>query len=110
VHPSRVDRRRLRSFTDLPNVGPAFAKDLALLGFTSPEQLRAQDPVQLYDRLSAITRVRQDPCVLDTLMSITAFMDGEPPRVWWAYTDERKRLMAERGPLRASDAAFGAKA
>ncbi len=108
--PPRVDRRRLRSFTDLPNVGKAFAKDLELLGFTSPEQLRAQDPVQLYDRLSAITRVRQDPCVLDTLMSITAFMDGDPPRVWWAYTDERKRMIAERGFLSASDTTSRAKA
>jgi hypothetical protein len=25
-------------------------------------------------------------------MSITDFMGGNPPRPWWAYTGERKRL------------------
>ncbi len=96
MNPTKVDRRRLHQFTDLPNVVKAFAKDLELLGFTSPAQLTAQDPVALYDRLCELTRTRQDPCVLDTLMSITRFMDGEQARAWWHYTDERKRLMAAR--------------
>lgn len=96
MNPAKVDRRRLQSFTDLPNVGKAFAGDLELLGFTAPEQLKGQDPVQLYDRLCELTRTRQDPCVLDTLISITRFMDGEKAREWWAYTDERKRMMAAR--------------
>jgi hypothetical protein len=26
------------------------------------------------------------------LISITRFMNGEPPRPWWIYTAERKRL------------------
>lgn len=96
MHPAKVDRRRLQSFTDLPNVGKAFAQDLELLGFTSPEQLKGQDPVQLYDRLCELTRTRQDPCVLDTLISITRFMDGDRARVWWDYTAERKRMMGAR--------------
>lgn len=97
MHPTKVDRRRLRSFTDLPNVGKAFAEDLTLLGFTSPAELKGEDPVQLYDRLCELTRTRQDPCVLDTLMSITRFMDGERARAWWEYTPERKRMMEVRG-------------
>lgn len=97
MNPAKVDRRRLQSFTDLPNVGKAFAEDLKQLGFTSPAQLKGQDPVQLYDRLCELTRTRQDPCVLDTLMSITRFMDGEPARAWWDYTPERKRMMVARG-------------
>lgn len=96
MHPAKVDRRRLQSFTDLPNVGKAFAEDLRQLGFTAPAQLKGQDPVQLYDRLCELTRTRQDPCVLDTLISITRFMDGEPPRAWWDYTPERKRMMGAR--------------
>lgn len=96
MHPSKVDRRRLQSFTDLPNVGESFAGDLRQLGFTSPAQLTGQDPVQLYNRLCDLTRTRQDPCVLDTLISITRFMDGEKARVWWDYTAERKRMMAAR--------------
>ena len=71
-------------------------EDLTLLGFTSPAQLKGQDPVQLYDRLCELTHCRQDPCVLDTLMSITRFMDGGRARPWWDYTEERKRLIAAR--------------
>ncbi|MFP5353782.1 MAG: helix-hairpin-helix domain-containing protein [Gemmatimonadota bacterium] len=96
MHPAKVDRRHLQHFTDLPNVGKAFAEDLRQLGFSSPAQLAGQDPVQLYDRLCELTRTRQDPCVLDTLISITRFMDGGKPRAWWEYTAERKRMMAGR--------------
>jgi len=42
------------------------------------------------------TGVRHDPCVIDVFMSITRFMDGEEPRPWWAYTDERKRVLNEK--------------
>ena len=96
MNPSKVVRSRVRALTDLPNVGPATAADLRLLGYERPADLRGADAVDLYRRLCAKTRSRQDPCVLDTLMSITRFMDGDPPRVWWAYTDERKHLMAAR--------------
>lgn len=101
MHPTKVNRRQLQDFTDLPNVGKAFAEDLRLLGFTAPAQLAGQDPLQLYDRLCELTRTRQDPCVLDTLMSITRFMDGGRPRPWWEYTPERKRMMAQREASRA---------
>ncbi len=91
MHPSKVKRDAVHALTDLPNVGPAIARDLEQLGFTFPAQLAGQDPLALYHRLSALTRVRQDPCVLDTFISIVRFMDGERPRPWWAYTAERKR-------------------
>ena len=91
MNPAKVDRTRLRRFTDLPNVGPAFARDLELLGFESPAELSGQDPMKLYRSLSRKTGVRQDPCVLDTFISITRFMDGDPPRPWWSYTAERKQ-------------------
>lgn len=96
MNPAKVNRKSLHTFTDLPNVGKAFAEDLRLLGFTAPAQLKGQDPLQLFDRLCELTHSRQDPCVLDTLMSITRFMDGGRARPWWDYTDERKQLMAAR--------------
>ena len=34
--------------------------------------------------------MRQDPCVLDTLMAATDFMRGAPAAPWWKYTAERK--------------------
>jgi len=91
VNPAKVRRDRLFLLTDLPNIGPAMARDLRLLGFERPEQLAGQDPQALYDRLCLLTGVRQDPCVLDVLKSVTRFMDGDDPRPWWFYTPERKR-------------------
>ena len=94
MNPSKVSRDSLHALTDLPNVGPAFERDLMLLGIQRPQELTGQDPVELYHRLAELTGVRQDPCVLDVMISLTRFMDGDPPRPWWDYTAERKQMMA----------------
>ena len=91
MHPDKVRRERLSTLTDLPNIGPSLAADLHLLGIETPQQLTGRDGLQLYRRLCEITQVRQDPCVLDTFLSITDFMTGNPARCWWHYTAERKR-------------------
>jgi hypothetical protein len=75
----------------LPNVGPAMAGDLRLLGIQHPEQLRGRDAFALYRQLERATGHRQDPCVLDTFMAIVDFMGGAAPKPWWAYTAERKQ-------------------
>ncbi len=75
----------------LPNIGPALAADLRLLGIHHPDELRHHDPFVMYQRLCALTGQRQDPCVLDTFMAATDFMQGAAPRPWWHYTAQRKR-------------------
>jgi Pathogenicity locus len=97
MNPKKVDRSRLNRLADLPNIGKAGAGDLVLLGIESPEQLVGKDPFELYDRLCHLTGLRQDPCVLDVLISVTRFMAGDEPRPWWEYTEERKRLWIEAG-------------
>jgi hypothetical protein len=96
MNPAKVKRDRLRRLTDLPNIGPAMAGDLELIGIRKPDQLAGKNPLKLYRRLCVASGARQDPCVLDTFISITRFMDGDEPRPWWAYTGERKRLY---GPI-----------
>jgi Pathogenicity locus len=81
---------------DLPNVGPAVAGDLRLLGITRPKQLCGRDPYKLYEQLCRVTGQGHDPCLIDTFISIVRFMDGEPAKPWWKYTSERKREMARR--------------
>lgn len=81
---------------DIPNVGPAIAGDLRSLGIDAPAKLIGADPFELHDALSAVTGVRQDPCVLDTFMAAVDFMGGGEARPWWEFTAERKRLCAER--------------
>ncbi len=95
MNPDKVERSRVKQFTDLPNVGKATAGDLRLLGFDSPEQLAGQCPFALYERLCRETGARHDPCVIDVFMSITRFLNGEPPRPWWDFTETRKRMLDE---------------
>lgn len=80
----------------LANIGPAMVRDFARLGITEPAQLAGQDAVELYERLRETDGVRHDPCVLDTFMSAVDQADGAPPRPWWTYTPERKRLLGTR--------------
>lgn len=83
-----VDARRL---TDIPNIGPAMAGDLRLLGVAAPADLHGQDPAALYLRLCRLTEARHDPCVLDTLMAAVAFVEHDDARPWWAFTEQRKQ-------------------
>lgn len=85
-----TERCAIERFEQIPNVGRATAEDLRLLGFHQPSELIGQDPRSLYDRLCERTATRQDPCVLDVLISAVRYMEGAPARPWWAYTTERK--------------------
>jgi len=96
MNPAKVDRNCLITLTDLPNIGPAMAEDFRLLGIDEPVQLAGRDPFQLYEQLCEITATRQDPCVIDVFISVTRFMSGDEPRPWWAYTEERKQLLAKK--------------
>ena len=91
MHPSKVDRNRLTQLTDLPNIGKACAADLRLLGILEPQQLIGKNPYELFDALCKKTGMQIDPCMLDTFISITRFMDGAPPQPWWTYTEEHKQ-------------------
>lgn len=91
MNPSKVQRSRTRRLTDLPNVGPVVARDLESIGVNAPSELEGRDPFEMYELLCERKHVRQDPCLLDTLMSITDYVSGNAPRPWWAYTEERKR-------------------
>ena len=93
MSPSKVVRERVTRLTDLPNIGKSIAADLELLGIKEPAQLAGKSPYEMYDRLCRKTRTVHDPCLLDTFISITRFMNGEPPRPWWHFTAERKRTV-----------------
>lgn len=97
MNPNKVDRSRLVTLTDLPNIGPACAHDLRLLGIHEPSQLVGQRPFEMYEKLCTKTGSRHDPCVIDVFMSVTRFMAGEEARPWWTYTQERKQSFMRDG-------------
>lgn len=96
MSPSKVLREKVRLLTDLPNVGPSLAGDLQLIGIRTPDELKGRDPYALFERLCEVTQQRHDPCVLDIFISVTRFMNGEPPAVWWQFTAERKKALLSR--------------
>ena len=95
--PSRLTARkathaRLATVLEaIPNVGASIARDLRSIGIEQPRDLIGRNPHSLYLALCDRTRVRQDPCVLDTFISAVRFMEGAPARPWWSYTAERKK-------------------
>ena len=80
-----------QALEQLPNIGPALAADLRLLGIQHPRQLAQADALQLYRQLGHSTGKRQDPCVLDAFMAAIDFMRGADARPWWEYTALRKQ-------------------
>jgi len=90
------DDDNIARLTDIPNIGPAMARDLNLLGIKRPEQLRGRDPYLLYEDLCRVTGKRQDPCVLDVFIAAVRFMAGEPARPWYHYTAERKATLRRK--------------
>ena len=89
-------RSEFANLEQLPNVGPAIAADLRLLGVTRPRDLLGRDPYALYDDLCRLTGERHDPCLLDVFIAAVRFMAGSPAKPWWAYTAERKRALRAR--------------
>lgn len=93
--PKAATAAECHELEQLPNIGPALAADLRLIGIRTPGELRGKDAFVLYQTLCAATGQRQDPCVLDTFMAATDFMRGAPAAPWWKYTPQRKALFGQ---------------
>lgn len=97
MNPNKVERSQIKTLTDLPNIGPAGAEDLRLIGIDEPRDLLEKCPFAMYQVLCEKTGTTHDPCVIDVFMSVTRFMAGEEARPWWTYTEERKRTFTPKG-------------
>ena len=93
--PKAASAAECEALEQLPNIGPAIAADLRLIGIARPQDLREKDAYALYRQLCAVTGQRHDPCVLDTFMAATDFMRGAPAAPWWRYTAQRKALFGQ---------------
>ena len=93
--PKAASAAECHALEQLPNIGPALAADLRLIGIAHPAELRGKDAFVLYQKLCAATGQRHDPCVLDTFMAATDFMHGAPAAPWWHYTPQRKALFGQ---------------
>ncbi|EIG30478.1 pathogenicity locus [Neisseria sicca VK64] len=96
MNPDKVQRSKLNTLIDLPNVGKAVAEDLVLLGITQPQDLAGQDAYEMYSRLCSLTATRHDPCMIDIFLSLVDFMQGNEPKPWWHFTEQRKAFLADK--------------
>lgn len=83
----RIESDKLES---IPNVGPAIASKLRLLGYKEPSDLTGADPYDMYKKLYQLTGNLHDPCLLDVFISAVSFCNGNPAKPWWEFTAERK--------------------
>ena len=72
------------------------SEDLALLGITQPQDLAGQDAYEMYDRLCNLTAIRHDPCMINIFLSLVDFMQGNEPKPWWHFTEQRKAVLADK--------------
>ncbi len=68
----------------------AHALPMPGIGIEAPDDLIGHDPLDRYQRLCIERGECVDPCALAVMISITRFMAGDRPTVWWAFTSERK--------------------
>jgi hypothetical protein len=81
-------------FQSIPNVGKATAEDLVRLRIRSVKDLARRDPMTLYKRLCKLDGAIHDPCCIDVFMAAVDFAKTGKKGDWWAYTPERKAMLA----------------
>jgi hypothetical protein len=89
-------RTDITDLEQIPNVGPAIASKMRLIGISSPQYLSDKDPYTMYDDLCEVTGINHDHCLIDVFIAAVRFMHGQPAKPWWKYTPERKRTLASR--------------
>jgi len=92
----KPDRLTVSELTDLPNIGKAIAGDLRMVGIQHPKDLIGKDAYKLHDKLCRITGTKHDPCMIDVFLSVVDFMNGGEAKVWWSYTEQRKKYLERK--------------
>ena len=75
----------------LKNVGKATEQGLTLLGITTIEQLKHQDPDDLYEPIQKITGTKHDSCVWDVFAAIIHEAKTGEKLSWWHFSNIKKQ-------------------
>jgi len=88
-----MQQSELRELEQIPGVGKRIAEDLWNLGFRSIQDLKDQDPEEIYLRLSAQKGVPVDRCALYVLRCVVYYASHERhnPELlkWWNWKVDR---------------------
>lgn len=84
----------LKSLQKIPGVGPKIAQDFLDLGIQRSEELKYQDPEDLYEQLCHLNGYRVDRCLLYVFRCAVYFASHEEhdPRLllWWNWKDKEE--------------------
>ena len=90
----------LKRLREIPGVGKVLARALWDLGFGSPEELRGQDPEDLYFRLCARKGGQVDRCVLYVFRCAVYYAsvnDHDPELLkWWNWKERGRSTVPPR--------------
>lgn len=84
---------RRSQLEEIPGVGPRIAQHLQALGMRSVDDLRGQDPEELYHRLAALRGRGIDRCVLYVFRCAVYYAEhGRDPHKlqWWNWKDRQR--------------------
>jgi len=90
------NRKTVVELEDLPNIGPAMARDLRLLNIKHPQQLIGNNAYHMHSKLCQLTGKVQDPCVIDVFLAAVHFMEGGNSAPWYHFTEERKKYLSRK--------------
>lgn len=81
----------LKELRQIPGIGKSLARDLWNLGFRSIQELRGQDPEEMYVKQCALQGTQVDRCVLYTFRCAVYYASNEEhdPELlkWWNWKD-----------------------
>ena len=77
-------------FEEIPGIGVSLARDIEWLGYQALDDLRGEDPREMYERLMSQAGLHIDRCVLYTFRCAVYYAeDGRDPEKlkWWNWKD-----------------------
>ena len=81
----------LREFQIIPGVGKSIAQDFYDLGFRSVQEIKCQDPEELYRRFCELVGMKVDRCMLYVFRCAVYFAENETHESeklkWWNWQD-----------------------
>lgn len=84
---------KIKDFQSIPGVGKSIARDLVDLGYSEVDELRSEDPEEMYQNLIALRGHHIDRCVLYVFRCANYFASNsvhDPDLLkWWNWKDKK---------------------
>lgn len=85
----KTKKQILKEFQIIPGVGKSIAEDLWDLGYRSLDDLKGQNPNEMYEKLCEIQKCKLDRCLLYVFRCACYFSDNDEhdPELlkWWNW-------------------------